>query len=44
MVVTIRAGVAGDERALALVGKATFLETYAARWNGATPSPTRHGG
>jgi len=29
MVVTIRACVAGDERALALVGKATFLETYA---------------
>jgi len=29
MNVTIRACVAGDERALALVGKATFLETYA---------------
>jgi GNAT superfamily N-acetyltransferase len=29
MVVTIRRCVAGDERALALVGKATFLETYA---------------
>jgi GNAT superfamily N-acetyltransferase len=29
MVVTIRACVPGDERALALVGKATFLETYA---------------
>ncbi len=29
MVVTIRACDPGDERALALVGKATFLETYA---------------
>jgi len=29
MVVTIRACGPGDERALALVGKATFLETYA---------------
>jgi GNAT superfamily N-acetyltransferase len=29
MVVTIRACVPGDEPALALVGKATFLETYA---------------
>ena len=29
MGVTIRACVAGDARALALVGKATFLETYA---------------
>jgi GNAT superfamily N-acetyltransferase len=29
MVVTIRACDFGDERALALVGKATFLETYA---------------
>jgi ribosomal protein S18 acetylase RimI-like enzyme len=29
MVVTIRACAPGDERALALVGKATFLETYA---------------
>src|SRR5689334_10357138 len=29
MVVTIRACAAGDERALALVGRATFLETYA---------------
>ncbi len=29
MKVTIRGCVAGDERALALVGKATFLETYA---------------
>lgn len=29
MVVTIRACAPGDERALALVGKSTFLETYA---------------
>jgi GNAT superfamily N-acetyltransferase len=29
MVVTIRTCVPGDERALALVGRATFLETYA---------------